>query len=164
MGNHLLLERRSSKTPSKMTMKWKILSSLVLLAVPAILVSASYEDENEDIDEFERLRRVPMIMPQNYFYRAPMASFMDYNDEESELGESDRRKKSVYRYFDFGDDEDDDFNRRKKSLYMLPRMSWSPYDKKGAFWKRFFPIINAYLPDFFFFWAEKKNLLCKICP
>jgi len=30
-----------------MTMKWKILSSLVLLAVPAILVSASYEDENE---------------------------------------------------------------------------------------------------------------------
>ena len=39
-----------------------------------------------DIDEFERLRRVPMIMPQNYFYRAPMASFMDYNDEESELG------------------------------------------------------------------------------
>jgi len=62
-----------------------------------------------------------------------MASFMDYNDEESELGESDRRKKSVYRYFDFGDDEDDDFNRRKKSLYMLPRMSWSPYDKKGNF-------------------------------
>ena len=48
-------------------------------------------------------------------------------------GESDRRKKSVYRYFDFGDDEDDDFNRRKKSLYMLPRMSWSPYDKKGNF-------------------------------
>lgn len=60
-------------------------------------------------------------------------SIFRQNDFKPISGEADRRKKSVYRYFDFGDDEDDDFNRRKKSLYMLPRLSWSPYDKKGNF-------------------------------
>jgi len=136
--NHLLLAR-SSKRPSKAkTMKWKILFPLVLIIVPAIF-AVPFDDEEDDIEEFERLRRVPMIMPQNYFYRAPMASFFDYDEEESD--DMDRRKKSIYRYFNFDryNDDDDEYDRKKKGVYLLPSMKWSNlFDKKGVLWKRYF--------------------------
>ena len=30
-----------------------------------------------DMEEFKRLRRIPIMLPQNYFYRAPMAAYTD---------------------------------------------------------------------------------------
>ena len=29
------------------------------------------------MEEFKRLRRIPIMLPQNYFYRAPMAAYTD---------------------------------------------------------------------------------------
>ena len=41
----------------------------------------------QDIDEYKRSRRVPMMMPQNYFFKAPLASAFGDEDYDYDSGE-----------------------------------------------------------------------------
>jgi len=115
-------------------MKWKIILPL-LIALPAVIIA--FNEESDDIDEYKRSRRVPMMMPQNYFFKAPLASAFgdeDY-DYDSGLGwagrpgapvpshvlrilyDMDRRRRSAENGLE--DDDDDEDERRKRNPYFF---------------------------------------------
>jgi len=93
-------------------MKWKIILPL-LIALPAVIIA--FNEGSDDIDEYKRSRRVPMMMPQNYFFKAPMASAFGDEDYDYDF-DMDRRRRSSENGLE---DEDDDEERRKRNPYFF---------------------------------------------
>jgi len=94
-------------------MKWKIILPL-LIALPAVIIA--FNEESDDIDEYKRSRRVPMMMPQNYFFKAPLASA--FGDEDYDYdSDMDRRRRSPENGLE--DDDDDEDERRKRNPYFF---------------------------------------------
>jgi len=94
-------------------MKWKIILPL-LIALPAVIIA--FNEESDDIDEYKRSRRVPMMMPQNYFFKAPLASA--FGDEDYDYdSDMDRRRRSAENGLE--DDDDDEDERRKRNPYFF---------------------------------------------
>merc|ERR1740123_1003453 len=136
-------------------MKWPVILPL-FFAIPIIMGSAVLGDEeDDDMTEFERARRIPFMLPTNFLGRRQYGFANEGDEINDEYEDFERKRRGVFLYpnmsnkwkkrSDSSTEDLKELDVKRGSPYFFPLYHYRPSTYKRVFNKR--SLVDAFTRD-----------------